>query len=150
MIQLEGNEEVIEERGYPNPNFHQRKKKKKSKKKCWIYRSFKHLKKSCSFMKCFYCSRYGHTKKEWWRRKINYLLNKIMEECKHKEKKLTRKEKKKEKKKQRNFEMKVIEQRPHLRMHTWRNARGGKMVAKMERCLTWGVYRQRKSPNHNQ
>ena len=111
MIQLEGNKEVIEERGYPNPNLHQRKKKKKSKKKCWICRSFNHLKKSCPFIKCFYCSRYGHTKKECWRRKINYLFNKIMEECKHKEKNLTRKEKKKEKKKQRNLEMKVIEQR---------------------------------------
>ena len=62
-------------------------------------------------MKCFYCSRYGQIKKECWRWKINYLFNKIMEEFKHKEKKLTRKEKKKEKKKQRNLDMKVIEQR---------------------------------------
>ena len=62
MIQLEGNKEVIEGRGYPKPNLHQRKKKKKSKKKCWICLSFIHLKKSCPFIKCFYCSRYGHTK----------------------------------------------------------------------------------------
>ena len=77
IMRLEGNQEVMEETGYPNLNLCSKRQKRKSNKRCWICRSYSHLKKSCPYIKCFYCSKNGHTKDKCWKKKLDYLFNRM-------------------------------------------------------------------------
>ena len=55
------------------------------------------LKKSFPYIKCFYCSRNGHTKDRCWRKKLDYVFNRMVEMCKQKDQYKSKKEKQKQK-----------------------------------------------------
>ena len=84
FLAQEDKEELIEEdprkRGYLNLSQHKKVHKHKNKKKCWVCKSPKHLKKSCPRIRCFYCHRLGHIKATCYERKVNYIYGKLMED----------------------------------------------------------------------
>ena len=62
---MEVDKEAIEEevgiKGL-NLNQHCKKKNKTKGKKCWLCKSYYHLKRQCPYIQCFYCHRWGHIK----------------------------------------------------------------------------------------
>ena len=70
-----------------------KKRIKKNKKKCWICRSSCHLKKTCPYIRFFYCKRLRHTKDICNQKMIEFIYNKAKKD-------LTRKEMKKKQNKE--------------------------------------------------
>ena len=101
--------EEIGGKDYARVDQHFIKKAKRSKKKCWICRSFNHLKSRCPNIKCFYCGKRGHVKANCYRKKIDYLFARLKETIGEKETKKDKKMKKKIRKRQRKKEMKIID-----------------------------------------
>ena len=64
MFQLEERKEELEVCGYPYPNKFRHKRKKTSRKRCWVCRSYGHIKNSYPQIRCFYCGKAGHTKNQ--------------------------------------------------------------------------------------
>ena len=98
-------EEVTKRKGKLNLNLHYKKKRaQKDKKKCLKCFSPYHLKKSCPFIRCFFCKKLGHMKCNCMSRKINFVFNRLKERFRVKEMKKKRKKEKKE------IEKKKVEQ----------------------------------------
>ena len=51
----------------------------KSKKRCWYCRSKSHLKKDCDQIQCFYCYCFGQVKATCYKRKIEFVYQRLME-----------------------------------------------------------------------
>ena len=89
-----------------------RKKSKKSGKRCWMCYSPHHLKRFCPYNKCFFCGKLGHVKADCWKRKINYIYQRLWEELRLKEQRRKNKIKEnKDQKKQKELEKKIFIQR---------------------------------------
>ena len=84
-------QEEAEPQGYLILTKHSRKGKRKTKKKCWFCRSPDHRKRNCPHINCFYCHKPGHMKRDCWRRKVDIILRKSLEETKKKERRKRRK-----------------------------------------------------------
>ena len=69
-----------------NLNQYHKKAKRKSKKRCWYCGEKTHFKRQCPNLNCFYCHKPGHLKKDCWKRKINILFDKILQQENKKEK----------------------------------------------------------------
>ena len=69
LVQEEDEEikEAQEEKGHMNLCQYRKKLKHISKKRCWICKSFNHLKKSCPQIRCFYCKKLMHVKANCFR-----------------------------------------------------------------------------------
>lgn len=83
--------EEIGGKDYARVNQHFIKKAKRSKKKCWICRSFNHLKNRCPNIKCFQCGKRGHIKANCYKKKIDYLFARLKEMIDEKEAKKDKK-----------------------------------------------------------
>ena len=90
-------------KGYIDLYQHQKKRRHQSKKRYWICKSFRHLKKSCPQIRCFYCKRLGHEKATCFQRKLNFVFNSLMKDLK---KRRQRVEEKEEKEKSKDEEIK--------------------------------------------
>ena len=146
IMKMEGNKEVIEVTGYPSLNLCSKRKKRKSNKRCWICRSNSHIKKSCPYIKCFYCSKYGHTKDKCWKKKLDYLFNRMIELFKKKEQNYSKKEKQKQKKKQRRMELKVIENRASYLQTYLKKTEKGETYSLKWKQIDIGEYTGRGNP----
>ena len=82
------------EKGHMDLYQHQKKRKHRSKKRCWICKSFKHLKKSCPQIRCFYCKRLGHVKATCFQRKLNFVFDSLMKDLKKRRQRIELKEEK--------------------------------------------------------
>ena len=69
-----------------NLNQYHKKAKRKSKKRCWYCGERTHFKRHCPNLNCFYCHKPGHFKKDCWKRKINILFDKLLQQENKKEK----------------------------------------------------------------
>ena len=58
---------------------------KESRKRCCMCYSPHHLKRFCPYNKCFFCEKLGHVKADCWKRKINYIYQRLWEELRLKE-----------------------------------------------------------------
>ena len=66
---------------------HYKKQKSESKKRSWCCKSSNHFKRTCPYIRCFYCGKHAHMKKDCYMHKINRLLHKIEKQNQKKEKK---------------------------------------------------------------
>ena len=96
---------------YPDVSQHYKRKKKKDGKKCWVCKSYHHLKMNCPKIHCFYCGKSGHIKANCWIKKMCYIFSKLKEKEDQKDKRKEKKRKNKEKKKQRRKGLEIIDQR---------------------------------------
>ena len=103
-------EEVTKGKGKLNLNLHYKKKRApKDKKKCWKCYSPYHLKKSCPYIRCFFCKKLGHMKCNCMSRKISFVFNRLKERFRVKEmKKKEKKETEKKKVEQKELEKKIM------------------------------------------
>ena len=74
-------------------------KRKMAGKKCWVCKSYYHLKMNCPKLHCFYCGKSGHIKANCWIKKMCYIFSKLKEKEDQKDKRKEKKQKNKESKK---------------------------------------------------
>jgi len=96
-----------------------KKKRKKSKKRCWICLSPHHLKRTCPKIRCFHFGKLGHLKTNCFRKKLDYLFQKVKEKYEiEKQSNKLKKELQKQKKEEREKELEIIKLRAnHLEFH---------------------------------
>lgn len=122
---IEVKKEVQEGKGYIDLTKHLRKRRRK--KKCCDCKSPYHIKKSCPKLRCFWCHKFGNLKVDTYRRKVNYIFNKIKEVYENKElKRIENKENKQIKKQQKELEIRVFKLRANqLNYKTIQTEKGG-------------------------
>ena len=94
---------------YPDVSKHY--KKKKGGKKCWVCKSYYHMKMNCPKIHCFYRGKSGHMKVNCWIKMMCYIFSKLKEKEDQKDKRKEKKQKNKQKKKQRRKEFEIIHDR---------------------------------------
>ena len=89
-----------------------KRRRKHCRKKCWNCRSSSHFKNKCPYLRCFFCHKMGHLKKNCHLKMLEYIYNTIREDSARKEMMMIKnKEKREEKKQQKELKKKIIETR---------------------------------------
>ena len=98
-------------------------------------KSFRHLKKSCPQIRCFYCKRLGHEKATCFQRKLNFVFNSLMKDLKKRRQRVEEKEEKeKSKDEEIKRQIKIFQKRAKgIRIWISKNRRRRNYGCKMER-----------------